>query len=66
MFTLFLPAVRSCEIKKIPILLGHVPQKIALLFFPFCEAGCLITAQVTNSRQHSTDLPQEGLELPYI
>ena len=43
---------------------GHLPRKILRLFSMFIDQGGDITCVVTGNRRYSSDLVQEGLEIP--
>ena len=44
---------------------GHISLKISSLCFLFLRCGGNITCKVTERKQHSKELPQGGLEIPY-
>ena len=45
---------------------GHLPKKISTASFVFIRRGGSITCKVTGSRCYSGDLPQGGMEIPYL
>ena len=50
--------------KKDGEIVGNYPRKISAICSIFIRHGGKITCQVTGRRQHSSDLPQGGLEIP--
>ena len=46
--------------------MGHVPRKISSICSLFLRESGSIICRVTGSRQYSSDLPQIGLEIPYV
>ena len=46
---------------------GHVPRKISAVCYVFLgKTGATITGTVTGSRRYSHDLPQGGMEIPWV
>ena len=46
---------------------GHMPRKISAACYVFLgKAGATITGKVTGSRRYSHDLPQGGMEIPWV
>ena len=48
------------------ITVGHLPRKISCVCSLFIRGGGAITCQVSGRRRHSADLPQGGLEIPWL
>ena len=46
--------------------IGHVPRRISSICAMFLRREGSITCEVTDSRRHSDDLPQGGLEIPCV
>ena len=46
------------------VVVGHVSRSISALCSIFLQRGGIICCEITGTRQHSSDLPQGGLELP--
>ena len=51
-------------VKKDDEIVGHCPRKLSAICSIFIRRGGKITCQVTGRRQHPSDLPQGGLEIP--
>ena len=45
---------------------GHVPRRISRVCSLFIRRGGVIRCCVTDRRRYSSDLPQEGLEIPCL
>ena len=45
---------------------GHLPRKISAACTLFLRTNGIISCTVTGNRRYSADLPQGGLELPYL
>ena len=46
---------------------GHVPRKISAACYVFLgKTGATITGTVTGPRRYSHDLPQGGMEIPWV
>ena len=54
----------AVAVKRIRTIVGHLPRKIARVCSLLLHRGGSISCQVTGGRQYSSDLPQEGLEIP--
>ena len=56
----------AVAIKKDGIIIGHLPRKISRTCSLFLRRGNEITCRVTGHRRYSVNLPQGGLEVPFI
>ena len=52
--------------RKDGTIIGHLPRAISRVCSLFLRRGNSITCHVTGHRRYSADLPQGGLEVPYI
>ena len=53
-------------VRKDGTIIGHLPRAISWACSLFLRRGNSITCRVTGHRRYSADLPQVGLEVPYI
>ena len=56
----------SVAIMKSSTVVGHVPRKISSICSVFIRRGGTIHCQATGSRRYSSDLAQDGLEIPSV
>ena len=56
----------AVAVKKGVTVIGHLPRKMSRVCSLFLRRGRDIHCTVTGRRQHSSDLPQGGLEIPCI
>ena len=45
---------------------GHVPRTISSICLLFLRKGGKLSCKIAGSHQYSCDLPQGGLDLPYL
>lgn len=55
----------AVAVKKGNLAVGHTPRKISAVCSLFLYNG-IITVTVRDSYQYSSDLPQGGLDVPYV
>ena len=56
----------AVAIRKDGSVVGHVPRALSAVCSSFICRGGLILCRVSGSRRYSADLPQGGLEVPYV
>ena len=54
----------AVAVKKLDLIVGHVPRTISTLCHLFLSRGGIITCTIRDTRKFSDDLPQGGLEVP--
>ena len=48
------------------VIVGHLPRKISRISALFLKRQGKISCKVLGRRRYSVDLPQEGLEIPFV
>ena len=56
----------AVAVVKSRVTVGHIQRKISSICSMFLRHGGTINCRVTASRRYSRDLPQGGLEVPYV
>ena len=56
----------AVAVVKDSTIVGHLPRKISRIYTLFIRRGGVINCRVTGRREYSTDLPQGGVEIPYL
>lgn len=56
----------AVAVTKDGVVIGHLHRKVSRVCSLFLRRGGRIHCRVTGGRKHSHDLPQGGLEIPYL
>ena len=56
----------AVAITKEDVIFGHVPRTISPICSIFIRRGGTIKCLISGGRRYSSDLPQGGLEIPYV
>ena len=56
----------AVAVKKDGCVIGHLPRKVSRVCSLFLRRGGSIHCMVTGRRRYSVDLPQGGLEVPFL